>query len=383
VSARNEISDGPKRNRDDALEEALAAPFSRTLFEAAGTAMYIVDEERRVVAANRLARKAARLTQDARVTGRRLGDLLGCSHTPDAASLCGVGAPCQVCGGRHAIAEALAHGRVAEDECLLTRRQDGILDSAEIHVVATPLDLIGRRYTLVSMQDISDEKRRRTLERVFLHDLNNVVASLSAWVDLLGDPDPGIGADAVGRVRRLTGKLRDEMHSHALLSRVEAGELVPTWQPRTPREVLEQAAAAVSPPGEERGATVALVDPVPQEPFDTDPALLDRVLVNMLRNAVEAAPDATIRLGCERLGDAYRLSVHNPGAIPDEVAARIFRRSFSTKAARGRGLGTYSMKLFGERVLGGSVGFTTSADAGTTFYIDHPLRRPDGQIAAR
>ena len=35
--------------------------------------------------------------------------------------------------------------------------------------------------------------------------------------------------------------------------------------------------------------------------------------------------------------------------------ARIFQRSFSTKAERGRGLGTYSMKLLGEGYLHGRV----------------------------
>jgi signal transduction histidine kinase len=365
-------------DRDEALARALAGPVVRTIFEAAGTAMYILDEDRRVVAANGLALATARVSPDTPVSGRRLGDILGCIHTPDPASLCGTETTCKVCGGQHAISESREHGRVAEEECLLTRSRDGGIDAAEIHVIATPLELGDRRYTLVSMRDISDEKRRRTLERVFIHDLNNIVASLSAWVDLLDDPDPIIRTDAVGRVQRLTGKVLDEMRSHSLISRVESDEFVPTWQARTPADVMEQAAAAVAPPGEEGVAALEIADPIPKAPFDTDPALLDRVLVNMLRNAVEAAPDGPIRLACARAGDRYRFSVTNPGVIPEDVATRIFRRSFSTKAPRGRGLGTYSMKLFGERILGGAVGFTTSAAAGTTFFIDVPVSRSGG-----
>ena len=64
--------------------------------------------------------------------------------------------------------------------------------------------------------------------------------------------------------------------------------------------------------------------------------------------------------------------VHNDEAIPREVQARIFQRSFSTKAQRGRGLGTYSMKLFGERYLGGEVSFTSTPEAGTEFAIVLP-----------
>jgi len=55
------------------------------------------------------------------------------------------------------------------------------------------------------------------------------------------------------------------------------------------------------------------------------------------------------------------------------VQARIFQRSFSTKAVRGRGLGTYSMKLFGERCLGGEVSFGSATGTGTVFSIRLPL----------
>ena len=39
--------------------------------------------------------------------------------------------------------------------------------------------------------------------------------------------------------------------------------------------------------------------------------------------------------------------------MPDEVKAQIFERSFSTKG-RGRGIGTYSIKLLTERYLEGT-----------------------------
>ncbi len=59
--------------------------------------------------------------------------------------------------------------------------------------------------------------------------------------------------------------------------------------------------------------------------------------------------------------------------IPPGVADRIFQRNFSTKEQIGRGIGAYSMKLFGEKILGGKVGFTTSMEKGTIFKLSHPL----------
>jgi signal transduction histidine kinase len=65
-----------------------------------------------------------------------------------------------------------------------------------------------------------------------------------------------------------------------------------------------------------------------------------------------------------------------------EVQARIFQRSFSTKAQRGRGLGTYSMKLLGERYLGGAVSFVSAAGTGTVFSVTLPSRPPAPPVTA-
>ncbi len=93
----------------------------------------------------------------------------------------------------------------------------------------------------------------------------------------------------------------------------------------------------------------------------------------MAVNAMEATSEGdTITLWSSREGDEICFRVHNPGEIPETLRSRIFQRSFTTKGATGRGLGTYAMKLFGEKVLGGKVGFDTDA-AGTTFWVRLPL----------
>jgi signal transduction histidine kinase len=112
--------------------------------------------------------------------------------------------------------------------------------------------------------------------------------------------------------------------------------------------------------------------------LETDRALLGRVLVNMARNALEATPPGgTVRLRSEEEPEsgALRFSVENPGAMPAAVQARVFQRSFSTKG-RGRGLGTYGMKLIGERYLCGAVWFDSGPET-TTFSIRVPPRLPD------
>ena len=65
-------------------------------------------------------------------------------------------------------------------------------------------------------------------------------------------------------------------------------------------------------------------------------------------------------------------SVHNDAVMPPEVQMQVFQRSFSTKARLGRGIGTHSMRLFGERYLGGKVDFISREFAGTTFTLTLP-----------
>ena len=67
-------------------------------------------------------------------------------------------------------------------------------------------------------------------------------------------------------------------------------------------------------------------------------------------------------------------TVHNDQVMPDEIQLQVFQRSFTTKGQPGRGVGTYSMKLFGERYLAGKVSFTSREPEGTTFTLVLPKR---------
>ena len=99
----------------------------------------------------------------------------------------------------------------------------------------------------------------------------------------------------------------------------------------------------------------------------TDQSLVLRILGNMVVNALEAAnARQTVTLDCRLKGKEVVFSVSNPGTIPDEVRREIFRRTYSTKG-RGRGLGTYSMRLL-TSFLQGEVSFVCR-EGNTTFFL--------------
>ena len=108
--------------------------------------------------------------------------------------------------------------------------------------------------------------------------------------------------------------------------------------------------------------------------LNTDLMLVSRTLGNMLLNALEATPDGgRVLLETRREDDAVCWAVSNSGHIPENIQKRIFQRHFSTKEGSGRGFGTYSMKLFAEHYLNGSITFASSAETGTVFTLRLPV----------
>lgn len=107
----------------------------------------------------------------------------------------------------------------------------------------------------------------------------------------------------------------------------------------------------------------------------TDGILFQRIIENLLKNALEASGEdeaIEVRLEFEETKGIH-FSVRNKAVMPLEIQQQVFQRSFSTKG-EGRGLGTYSVKLFAETYLHGKVWFESTAAGGTVFHVTLPRR---------
>ena len=111
--------------------------------------------------------------------------------------------------------------------------------------------------------------------------------------------------------------------------------------------------------------------------FESDPTILARVLVNLVKNALEASRAGdSVHVACRRRDDEVVFSVWNSGVMSEDVQLQIFNRRFSTKG-KDRGLGTHSVKLFAETYLGGRVTFRSEEPDGTTFFVALPVSGDD------
>lgn len=104
--------------------------------------------------------------------------------------------------------------------------------------------------------------------------------------------------------------------------------------------------------------------------LQTDRLILQRVLINLLKNALEASMEGgCVKAGAIESESTVRFWIKNDQVMPEKVQMQLFQRSFSTKG-KGRGLGTYSIKLLTENYLKGRVSFTSRPGDGTVFMVD-------------
>lgn len=371
----------PRDGRSDAaglardVQLASRSPIVAALLQAVDSILLVLNDRREIVAHNAAAAQAAGRPD---LRGRRPGEAFDCVNAQSHAG-CGASSACETCGALGAIVAARRNRRPTEAECLI---RSVSASSLELNVRATPVVVDGAELTAVSMRDLSAEKRRDAFEQVFLHDVLNTVGGLRGWAMLLRTGKCDV-ARAGERIEFLTRQVEREIRDHRDLVLAETGALVPSPRHVACAEVWRDVEVIFSSHGAARDRSLAVEIAPPDLALDVDAGLLLRVLVNMVRNALEAtAPGGSVRLrACAEpsaLGGrgGVRFSVHNPGAIPPEVQHHIFVRSFTTKHERGHGLGTYSMKLLGERFLGGKVSFSSTPESGTTFSIELPARPP-------
>ena len=348
---------------------ALTDPVIKTVLEAVGGYLMVLDEHRQILAANRELLAALELRTGDMLTGQRPGEALDCIHAQTGPNGCGTSLHCRHCGAVLAILAAQTTGQTTTGECTLAHRDGERVACSQYDVKITPLPLADTTVLACVLHDITATRRRELLERIFMHDARNLLAGLQGWSDQLREETP---SEAAHNVVRLVEQLLREIESQSVLLRAEIGDLRAHLRPVRANHVMEAVQAMFHSHPCAQGKDL-LAELVPGDVIlTTDEGLLVRVLGNMVKNALEASPPASqVRLWFERTVGGSVFHVHNPGVIPPSVAAHIFQPHFSNKG-RNRGFGTYAMRLLGEHSLGGRVSFVTDAVAGTQFSIELP-----------
>jgi signal transduction histidine kinase len=353
---------------------ASSSPVVEALLKTGAGAIAILNDRRQVIALNAGYLALLGVDEPGAALGLRPGETVRCVHASDEApGGCGTGPACRTCGAAISILAALEKGTASERDCALTVEREGSLIDAEFRVRSQILELEAERFVLLSLVDVSAERRRASLERAVFHDLSDLLVAMVGACDEMDGSDYGEITVAAADAREVAARVTHELKLQQALMAAIPSAYAPSFIPIPLGGIIDGLRTVFQRHPVATGKRLRVSGEVYETVVETDPQLLGRVLGNMLMNAFEASPPRTeVSLRADVGAREVTFRVWNPGAIPSSVIPRIFQRYFTTKPEPGRGQGTFVMKFFGERILRGRVAFTTTKEAGTTFELRIP-----------
>ncbi|BHH82112.1 sensor histidine kinase [Desulforhopalus sp. 52FAK] len=342
------------------------------MLKSVGGLLAVLDENRQIVALNDTFLEILGVEDAGTVFGLRPGEAVHCIHARKEKAGCGTSKYCSTCGAVIAIVASLEKGIPVEQTCSISTEVNGTKNDLFFSVKAHPLKLQKKQFVLLFLQDITAAQQRAALERTFFHDVNNMLQMLVGASELLASQDK---SPLPQTIYQASLRLQDEIAIQRCLSKTDSSTYTPAWKTISAKDILDDLKHffAMHPLCTYR--YVEFTECTPERiQFVTDGSLLWRILHNLLLNALEASDIGdTVRIWFNREGDNLTFKVWNKAVMTQKVADRVFERNFSTKGNDGRGLGTYSIKYFGENILKGKVTFSSREPDGTTFSFSTPI----------
>ena len=210
-----------------------------------------------------------------------------------------------------------------------------------------------------------------SLSATIAHDMANIISPLYGLVDLvlagtkLDDQGEELLWRQMARLVAMTQRLMSFSRPEEVrLEPADIGEIIGSALDFLRTEFIHRKVTA----------TAKVEEGLPR--VLTDPLQLERVLLNLALNAVEALGEGGGLLGFSARLDMDEIVIDvtddGPG-IPAELQEKLFDPFFTTKP-NGTGLGLYSCKRIVDEELGGSIEVDSVPGQGATFTVRLPVR---------
>ncbi|RVW04751.1 sensor histidine kinase KdpD [Rhodococcus spongiicola] len=223
------------------------------------------------------------------------------------------------------------------------------------------------------------DRLRRSLLSAVSHDLRTPLAAVKVAVSSLRSADiefsPQDTAELLATVEESTDQLTALVGNLLDSSRLAAGVVKPTLRRVYLEEVVHRAlvGAGVGRPGSGRRGRDRVKVEVGDAVVMADAGLLERVIANLLDNALRYAPDEPVRIGAARVGDRMTITVADTGpglarGTHDQVFD-AFQRLGDRDNTIGVGLGLSVVKGLVE-AMGGTVSAMDTPGGGLTMAVE-------------
>lgn len=372
------------RTTDEEIKKSFAhfqqLPYVKVVLDAFSSIAMIIDKNRQIVYANKKLTDIIGAPNLDSVLGLRPGELLSCKHSINQYGGCGTTEACRYCGAALSIQQSIEEAIGSENECRISVEKSAKTSNLDLLITASPLNLEGDLYVILSIADISNEKRRKVMERVFFHDVVNTAGGLKGLLDFItNEPDSDDSEELLKMASHSANQLLDEILMHRTLVAAESGELVIKKTEINIKHLLSEVREILLKHEVSIGKEI-IINNTLDSIISIDPVLLKRIMINLLKNALEASKTGEgVTMGHYCNVEKMCIFVQNKSVLTEEVKAQIFQRSFSTKG-NNRGIGTYSIKILTENYLNGKVRFSSTKENGTEFTIELPLHSSNNAL---
>jgi signal transduction histidine kinase len=235
--------------------------------------------------------------------------------------------------------------------------------------------------------DVTHERElaqlRSDLTHMLIHDLSNPLSAMQMALELVEPTEVGpnqplvVGREAreaVAIIRRSNERAQRLVSGLLDVSRLESGSMDVEPEAVNAYILMEEVRRELLPWAEENKLALRL-EPAPNLPdVRADYELLDRVLRNLVGNAIKYTPaGGTVTLRAEAEPPYVRFTVQDDGpGLPPEVQQRLFQKFVrGTGKGHGHGLGLAFCKLAVE-AMGGRIWAESQLGAGTAFHFTLP-----------
>jgi PAS domain S-box-containing protein len=277
------------------------------------------------------------------------------------------------------------HIPVEQGEVQVTRA-NGVVRWALLSIedLSTPGD--SKHQGLATVVDIHDQKELERIKTEFLslasHQLRAPLANLKWYMDfLLTRRKEALTGDVLtylNKMYRRNEDMIDLVNTLLNLSRIEMGRVQVDTGPVDLTPVIRGVTEELESAAKEKEITIHSELP-DTFPITTDGKLVRIIIQNLLSNAIRYTPTSghvEVTLATNAGRGALVQVVDSGIGIPPEEQDRIFSKLYRATNAKamevnGNGIGLYMCKALAES-MGGSIDFTSSAGAGTTFRLKLP-----------
>ena len=296
------------------------------------------------------------------------------------------------------IAEEVVISRGREPRVLHTKKIPVLDDAGEpLYLVGVSIDITEQRlaHEQVRLAKLEAERASRAksdfLSRMS-HDLRTPLNAILGFAQILQmDRLNAEQAEAVQQILRGGVHLLELINEVLDIARIEAGQLSLSPEPVAVGEVITHVVEMVRPLARPRQITVQADDASAAGVHArADRQRLRQVLVNLVSNAVKYNRDGgQVRVSCALDRCTVRVLVADTGpGIRADKRALLFqpfeRLGAEQSGVEGTGLGLAVSKGLTE-AMGGRIGYESTADVGTTFWVElpHAVAPPPRQAEAQ